>query len=101
ARKLRREMEFIFMLLEDIPSLPVAPLGNGFHLVDGLPLDVERLHTGLDRGSMADPIAPSGQARKLIPGDVSADGADDRKRSDVSDGKAGPTHELVVDQKTL
>ena len=85
------------MLFEDIRSLPVASLGNGFRL----PLVVERGHPGLDRGSTADPIAPSGQARKLTPGDVSAYGVDDRKRGDVGDGKAGPTHELVVDQKTF
>jgi hypothetical protein len=55
----------------------------------------------LDSGSTADPIVPSDQAWKLIPGEVSADGADDRKRRDVGDGKAGPTHELAVDQEAL
>src|SRR4029077_14924971 len=61
----------------------------------------ERRHPGLDSRSIADPIVPSDQARKLIAGEVSADGADDCKRCDVGDGKAGPTHELIVDQETF
>jgi hypothetical protein len=62
------------------------------------PACVERRYPGLDSGSTADPIVPGHQAWKLIPGEVSADGADDRKRRDVGDGKAGPTHEFAVDQ---
>jgi hypothetical protein len=62
------------------------------------PACVERRHPGLDSGSTADPIVPSDQAWKLIPGEVSADGADDRKRRDVGNGKAGATHEFAIDQ---
>ena len=79
----------------------MAPLGDGSRLVDGLPLVVERPHPGLDSGSTADPIVPSGQARKMIPGELSADGADDCKRRDVGDGKGGPAHELGVDQEAF
>jgi len=87
------------MLLET--SFVACSLGDSFHVVDGLLLVVERPHPGLDSGSTADPIMPSCQARKLIPGEVSPDGADDCKRGDVGDGKAGRTHELGVDQKAL
>jgi hypothetical protein len=68
---------------------------------DGVPLVVERCHPGLDSRSMADPIVPSGQAGKLIPGEVSPDGADDCKCCDVGDGKAGPGYELVADQEAF
>jgi hypothetical protein len=32
---------------------------------------------------------------------VSVDGADDRERGDIGDGKAGPAYELVIDQEAF
>jgi hypothetical protein len=51
----------------------------------------------LNSGPTADAIVPSGQSRKLIPDQVSVDGADDRERGDIGNGKAGPAYELVID----
>ena len=70
-------------------------------LVDGVPLIVERGYPCLNSGPTADAIVPSGQSRKLIPGQVSVDSADDRERGDIGDGKAGPAYELVIDQEAF